>query len=409
MTEDTSKTPLALAVNAGSSSLKAALIRKDHTHVASFVGERLSSDDAVLHYTFENDSSKLDVPNSDHEHVLQRILDLLKQRDYLEDLVVSGHRVVHGGDTFTKSVVVDDKVIEEIESVSHLAPLHNPHNIKGIEAIRKTLPSLPIVAVFDTSFHTSLPPKASTYPIPKKYRKKGIRKYGFHGTSVRYVTRKAMEILPKMKSKENFNLIVCHLGNGASVTAVAGGKSVETSMGFSPLAGLMMGTRTGDIDPTVISFAVNALGLTVDEILNDLNKESGLKAMVDSHDPDMRSILEQADKGDEQARLAVDMFVYRLVQHIASSLVALPSAADAIIFTGGIGEHSPKIRKACAECLRQTILPGFSLDNDKNNNDGNDSDGVLTAEGAFPAGLEIATDEEAMIAQDCFELVSSQN
>mmetsp|Transcript_11879 Transcript_11879/g.22725 ORF Transcript_11879/g.22725 Transcript_11879/m.22725 type:complete len:312 (-) Transcript_11879:66-1001(-) len=309
---------------------------------------------------------------------------------------------------FTESVLVNDKVLEDIASVSHLAPLHNPHNIRGIEALRKSMPSLPIVAVFDTSFHTSLPQKACTYPIPEKYRNKGIHKYGFHGTSVRYVTKKAMEILPRMKSKESYNLIVCHLGNGASVTAVAGGKSVETSMGFSPLAGLMMGTRAGDIDPTVISFAVNSLGLSVDEVLADLNKESGLKAMVDTHDPDMRTILGQAADGDEQAKLAVDMFVYRVVQHIASSLAALPGPADAIVFTGGIGEHSPKIRKACAKYLKQSILPGFALDDDKNNNDGGDSKGVLTAEGAFPVGLEVATDEEAMIAQDSFELVASQ-
>lgn len=393
---------LVLSVNAGSSSLKASLIQENHEHVASFLGERLSSDKAVLHFTRGGDTTSREVPDCDHEKALENIVDYLKEHGLLDQTVATGHRVVHGGDKFTESVLVDEEVLKDIESVSHLAPLHNPNNIKGIKALRKSAPSLPAVAVFDTSFHTSLPEKASTYPLPKRYREKGIKKYGFHGTSVRYVTKKAIEML---ELKDSYNFIVCHLGNGASVTAVSDGKSVETSMGFSPLAGLMMGTRSGDVDPAIVSFAVESLGITIDQCMEDLNKESGLKAMVDTDDPDMRSITEKADGGNKQAKLAIEMYVYHVVKHIASSLVALPGQPDAIIFCGGVGEHSSKIRQACANCLQQTILPGFVLDENRNRDDGDNTKGVLSVEGSLPVCLQIATDEEAMIAHDCFQFV----
>lgn len=407
MTSKFTPDEVVLAVNAGSSSVKAALIKKDHTHLASFVAERLSSEHAVLHCNFQGDNKSFDIPNGDHEQALKKIFAFLKEHDLLDKVVATGHRVVHGGKKFTKSTLVDNHVLDDIEAVSHLAPLHNPHNVKGIKAIQKALPSVPAIAVFDTSFHTTLPQKAKTYPIPGKYREKGIQKYGFHGTSVRYVVDKATDLLSDLKEKKTYNLIVCHLGNGASVTGVAGGKSVETSMGFSPLAGLMMGTRSGDIDPAVVSFAMHTLGLTVDEVLDDFNKESGLKAMVDT-DPDMRNILKQAHEDNNAAKLAVDMFSYRVVQNIASCLVALPGSVDAIVFTGGIGEHSSEIRKYVAESLQRTILPGFVLDSDLNDNDGEESKGVLTAEGAFPICLAMATDEEAQIAKDSFFIASQE-
>jgi acetate kinase len=282
---------------------------------------------------------------------------------------------------------------------------HNPHNLAGIETMRELLPEVPAVAVFDTSFHSTLPAKASTYPIPEAYRKAGIRKYGFDGTSVKYDCGKAVSILRKLRPVRavvGLNLIVCHLGNGASVTAVSGGRSVETSMGFSPLAGLMMGTRAGSVDPAIVSHAVHYLNKTVDEVLDDFNKNSGLKAMVDDHEFDMRNLLKRS-KDDAKAALAVDMFVYRLAQHIASSMVALEGPLDAIVFTAGIGEHSAEIRQRCMVQLRSILH--IKLDPERNEVDGKDSGGVLTPDGSWPIVLDIATDEEAMILRECFRLV----
>ncbi|KAL7579470.1 hypothetical protein ACA910_007854 [Epithemia clementina (nom. ined.)] len=419
---DNTATKLVLSVNAGSSSLKAALVENGETHIASFLAERLETEDAVIHFSYDRKGTKKDasIPNCNHEDALQQILDFLKQpeHDLLVRLVATGHRVVHGGATFTDATIITEKVLQEIEAVSHLAPLHNPHNIKGIRSVQNVLPHLPAIAVFDTAFHSSLPPKASTYPLPESYRDKGIRKYGFHGTSVRYVSEKANQILqklwdessnPKRTKSNGCNMIVCHLGNGASVTAVNDqGQSVETSMGFSPLAGLMMGTRAGSIDPAIVSFAVHSLDKTVDDVLNDLNKESGLKAMTKDHDYDMRSLLKRAQQKDEDASLAVDMFVYRLVQHIASSMVALPGPIDAIIFTAGIGEHSSEIRRRCAEQLQTTILPQLSLDEAANNAGGSQTNGVLTKSSCWPVCLDIATDEEVMIAKDCLRLTQTK-
>jgi acetate kinase len=278
--------------------------------------------------------------------------------------------------------------------------------LAGINAMRELLPDLPAVAVFDTSFHSTLPAKASTYPIPEEYRKAGIRKYGFHGTSVKYVCGKAVSVLRKLfpsRATACLNLIVCHLGNGASVTAVSNSRSVETSMGFSPLSGLMMGTRAGSVDPAIVSHAVHHLNKSVDEVLDDLNRNSGLKAMVYPYPSfDMRDLLKRS-RDDGKAALAVDMFVYRLAQHIASSMVALEGPLDAIIFTGGIGEHSAEIRLRCIVQL-QSILR-IELDPERNEVDGKGSAGLLTPDGNWPAVLDIATDEEAMILRECFRLV----
>lgn len=414
---------LVLSINAGSSSLKAALIEDGETHLASFLAERLGTPDASIHFSHKdrtsggpNQKSDLSIPNCDHTRALEQIMEFLKQHDLLDDLVATGHRVVHGGTLFTDATLVTEKEVQAMEAISHLAPLHNPHNVHGIRSVLTAMPQVPAIAVFDTAFHSTLPPKARMYPLPESYRNQGICKYGFHGTSVRYVSEKANEILKTLSEKDDankespnkttgFNMIVCHLGNGASVTAVNDqGQSVETSMGFSPLAGLMMGTRSGSIDPAIVSFAVHALDKTVDEVLNDLNKESGLKAMTKDHDFDMRSLLKRVQENHEDAILAVDMFVYRLVQHIASSLVALPGPVQALVFTAGIGEHSAEIRRRCIEQLQSTILPQLSLDEAANIIDGNQSNGILTRPGCWPVCLDIATDEEVMIAQDCLRL-----
>lgn len=291
---------------------------------------------------------------------------------------------------------------------------HNPHNVAGIEAMRKMLPSTPNVAVFDTSFHASIPEKAYTYPLPKEYRDRDMRKFGFHGTSVRYVAQKATETLRHLSSTNNhhrhqepFQMMVCHLGNGASVTAVSGDKSMDTSMGFTPLSGLMMGTRCGDVDPSLVSFAVHQLeNKDVDKVLDDFNKKSGLKGMTHDGENDMRELLKRAGAGDLEAKLAVDMFVYHLSQHIAQYLISLEGPLDAIIFTAGIGEHSAEIRQRTIEQLSK-ILPSLKLDDERNKADGTNSNGVISLEGAWPVILDIPTDEEAMIAKESIRILAA--
>ena len=272
--------------------------------------------------------------------------------------------------------------------------------------MRELLPGIPAVAVFDTSFHSTLPDIASAYPIPEEYRKADIRKFGFHGTSVKYVCGKAVSVLRKLmpsRTVASLNMIVCHLGNGASVTAISNSQSVETSMGFSPLSGLMMGTRAGSVDPAIVLHAVHHLNKSVDDVLDDLNKNSGLKAMVYPYPSfDMRDLLKRS-REDDKAALAVDMFVYRLAQHIASSMVALKGPMDVIVFTGGIGEHSAEIRQRCIVRL-QWILH-IELDPERNEVGGKESAGVLTPDESWPAVLALATDEEAMISRECCRLI----
>ena len=273
--------------------------------------------------------------------------------------------------------------------------------------MRKLLPNIPNVAVFDTSFHSSIPVKAYTYPLPKAYRQMDMRKFGFHGTSVRYVTEKATELLKATSRPNNketpFQMIVCHLGNGASVTAVSGDKSMDTSMGFTPLSGLMMGTRCGDVDPSLVSFAVHHLGKDVDVVLNDFNKRSGLKGMIHDGESDMRELLSRAHNGDSEADLAVEMFIYRLSQHIAQYLISLEGPLDAIIFTAGIGEHSSEIRRRTIDQLSK-IIPSLDLDSERNEADGKNSNGFISKVGAWPVVLDVPTDEEVMIAKECIRM-----
>ena len=304
------------------------------------------------------------------------------------------------------------------KQMMHVLDSHNPHNVAGIETMQKLLKeqNIPNIAVFDTAFHSTIPPVAYNYPIPLEYRKQQMRKYGFHGTSVHYVTLEADKLLSKLKHttdsirapEDGFHLIVCHLGNGASVTAVSHGKSMDTSMGFTPLSGLMMGTRAGSIDPSIIDFACSTLDKTVEQVTVDLNKNSGLKAMTETGDSDMRSLLKGRSEGDAQATLAVDMFVYRLTQHIASSMIALQGPVDAIIFTAGIGENSAEIRRLACDQIHQSLLPQVALDTQRNAANGKDTDGIVSQEGAWPVILTIPTNEEKMIAKECLRLVGME-
>lgn len=278
-----------------------------------------------------------------------------------------------------------------------------------MEAMLELLPSIPNVAVFDTSFHSSIPEKGYTYPLPKEYRDKDMRKFGFHGTSVKYVSQKAVSLLePLAPHGKTLQMIVCHLGNGASVTAVSGNRSMDTSMGFTPLSGLMMGTRCGDVDPSLVSFAVHQLSKDVDEVLDDFNKKSGLKGMIHDGENDMRELLSRAKDGDEESTLAVEMFVYHLSQHIAQYLIALEGPLDAIIFTAGIGEHSAEIRERTISQLSK-ILPSLELNPSRNKDDGESSNGIISNEGAWPVILDIPTDEEAMIAKESIRLAKEHD
>lgn len=412
--EPASQPVFVLALNAGSSSLKASVIENGETTVVSFLAERLMTPESAIHvvlFSKTNEKTKEDLLKNDpqavltHAQALSQIIDYLRAKGFLASLLAVGHRVVHGGTLFSDSAVIEARELKEIESISHLAPLHNPHNVAGIEAIQTILKGTPNVAVFDTSFHSSIPKKAYTYPLPAEYRNRDMRKFGFHGTSVKYVAQKATELLSHHnKGPLPLQMVVCHLGNGASVTAVSGDRSLETSMGFTPLSGLMMGTRCGDVDPSLVSFACHQLDKDVDQVLNDFNKQSGLKGMIHDGENDMRELLARTKRSDPEAQLAVDMFVYRLSLHIAQSLIALEGPVDAIIFTAGIGEHSAEIRQRAVKELSK-LIPSLALDPGRNEADGSDTDGIISKDGAWPMVLDIATDEEAMIAKECIRLV----
>jgi len=340
-------------------------------------------------------------PNMSHKQAITVIIEQIKAHvpGLMETVAAVGHRVVHGGDKFSEASLVTDEVLNAIQNVSHLAPLHNPSNLEGIRIAKAVFPeNVPSIAVFDTAFHSTMPAHAYTYPLPKEYAHHQIRKYGFHGTSVKYVTQVATRKL-KQLNKGHRNLIVAHLGNGASVTAVVDGKGVDTSMEFTPLSGIMMGTRSGSVDPSIILYASQQMNKTPEEVLNDLNKKSGLYGVSGGHN-DMRVIIERASNCDPDALLALEMFVYILSKYIAGFVVSCGGHLDALIFTAGIGEHSPLIRKLTIEKL-SGILGGMRVDAERNEHDGRHSDGVITEDSQSCVAMVIPTDEEAMICREC--------
>ena len=300
-----------------------------------------------------------------------------------------GHRVVHGGESFSKSVAIDESVVAEIESCSSLAPLHNPANLAGIAAAQEVFPELPHVAVFDTAFHQTMPVHAYRYAVPRAwYTELKVRRYGFHGTSHAYVSREAARYLDQTVAETS--VIVAHLGNGCSACAVHAGESLDTTMGLSPLEGLVMGTRSGDVDPALHSYLANHLGLSLDEITNSLNKESGLLGLSGQSN-DMRTLVELAEGGDAEAGLAIAVFAYRLAKAIGALAAALPKL-DAIVFTGGIGENSAYTRQATASHLQ---VFGVSLDDEANQKNAS----KISLSNTLPC-LVIATNEELMIADE---------
>lgn len=333
-----------LVVNAGSSSLKYQLIEMtDESVLAKGVCERIGQKSSVLKHSGKA-SVEIERPMPTHAEAIKLVLEALVHPEYgvirsMRDIAAVGHRVLHGGEDFHSSVLVTDDVLKKIESNIDLGPLHMPPNIMGIRACREVMPDAPTVAVFDTTFHSTMPDYAYMYAIPyEDYKKYKIRKYGFHGTSHLYVSGEAR----KLMGRDDFKLVVCHLGNGASVSAVKNGRCVDTSMGLTPLEGLIMGTRSGDIDPAVIEFLMNKTGMNIHEATDYLNKKSGVLG-VSGIGSDFRDLTKAMDEGNERARLAVEMFAYRVKKYIGSYAAAM-GGLDFIAFTGGIGEHTPVVR-----------------------------------------------------------------
>ena len=367
-----------LVLNSGSSSLKFQVFDMAGPHLLiGGAAERIGEPDSI----------------SDHASALDYVDRRLEEAGTLGDgegLAAIGHRVVHGGEAFREPCVIDDRVIDTIRELSPLAPLHNPPNLLGIEVARERWPHVPQVAVFDTAFHQSVPPRAYRYAVPDSwYRSHGVRRYGFHGTSHAYVAKQTARELGR--PLEKLNLIVLHLGNGASVTAVANGKSIDTSMGLTPLEGLVMGTRGGDLDPGVLLHMASHGGMSVDEIATSLNHDSGLTGLCGAGD--MRDILRREADGDESARLALEVYVYRMRKYIGAYVAAL-GRVDAIVFTAGVGENSPDIRARVCEKL--DVL-GVKLDEGRNRAHRSGAR-PIHAEGAPVAVWVVPTNEELEIA-----------
>ena len=391
---------LILVLNCGSSSLKGAVLNSENGDVLlSCLGEKLNLADAYITFKVNGQKERVDLsatPN--HTGAVGAMLEKLKAMGLESQIGAIGHRVVSGGEEYSESVLIDDSVMAAIEKCIPLAPLHNPANLLGIRAAQDIFKGLPNVAVFDTAFHQTMPEHAYMYAIPRKfYRELGVRRYGFHGTSYRFVAEEAANVLGA--DKNNLKLVIAHLGNGASITAVRNGKSMDTSMGLTPLEGLVMGTRSGDVDPSIFSFLADNLKLSTQQITDILNKESGLMG-ISELSSDCRVIEEESLNGHEGAVLALEMFSYRLAKYVASMAVAA-GGLDALVFTGGIGENSDIIRE---KVLNYCAFLGFSVDKDANTAARFGKAGVITAAGSKVKAVVIPTNEELMIAQDTARL-----
>lgn len=392
-----------LVINSGSSSLKFAVIDSETGEaLISGLGECFGLPEAVIGWKFNGEKCEeaITAPSNHHQEAINRIVSLMEELGFKESIVAVGHRIVHGGEKFTSTVRINDTVLAEIESIADLAPLHNPAGAKGIRAAMAAYPTLPQFAVFDTAFHQTMPERAYTGAVSRElYKEYGIRRFGFHGTSHYFVSREAAKMLNVEVDK--VNLITVHLGNGASVCAISNGKSVDTSMGFTPLSGLMMGTRCGDLDPGIIEFLMKK-GWSQDKVFNALHKESGFLGVSGGLTSDARGILEAMEQGHDGARLAFEVFTYRVAKYISSYLVPLDSL-DAIVFTGGIGENSMPIR---SEILRNLKLLGFVEDEAGNAAARFGATGQIAESALLGAkALVIPTNEEFVIAQQSVELL----
>lgn len=396
-----------LVINAGSSSLKYQLIDMDNVNVlAKGLCERIGIEGSNLQHKnlTKNIIKKIEEKMDSHADAIRMVLEALTNSEYgvinsMDEISAVGHRVVHGSEFFADSCVIDGKVMEALKMCIPVAPLHNPPNITGIEACEKIMPNVPQVAVFDTAFHQTMPAKAYMYALPYEYYEKyKIRKYGFHGTSHKYVANEAAKMLEK--PLESLKLITCHLGNGSSVSAVDCGKCVDTSMGFTPLDGVVMGTRTGSMDPAVVTFLMNNENLSPDEMNNLMNKKSGVDG-ISGISSDFRDLSAAAEQGNKRAKLALDMFIYSVTKYIGAYAAAM-GGVDAVIFTAGIGENDGAIR---AEIVKNLEFMGIKINSELNKTRGEQID--VTAEGAKVKTLVIPTNEELMIAMDTLRLTNS--
>lgn len=386
-----------LVINCGSSSIKFALYNQDNLQTPRLTAltERLNEDqpDIILHGDIELEH--LLPAKAGHHQAMQTFIELARAE--LGTLAGIGHRVVHGGEAFHDSILLTDEVISQLEPLNALAPLHNPINLLGIRLCTELFPGIPQVGVFDTAFHQSITPATYLYGVPYDwYERDGVRRYGFHGTSYRYVTAETARRLNKPAT--DLNLLIAHLGNGCSACAVRGGRSVDTSMGLTPLEGLVMGTRCGDIDPGLIAHMKRSRNMTIEEVTRDLNRNSGLKGLSGIGN-DMRQLLQAEKEGHEGARRAIDVFCFRVARQFAALSVSLPSL-DAIVFTGGIGEHAGEVRRRILAAWR---MMNYRLDEQLNASNG-DALGRISQTGS-PLALVVPTSEERMIAADTLKLI----
>lgn len=388
-----------ISINAGSSSLKFSLYNMgDESVIASGLFERIGIEGSnyVIKYNGEKVSEEIELNN--HTDAVKVLLDKLVALEIissLEEINGVGHRLVHGKDKYSESVIITDEVVKDLDEFKEFAPLHNPANILGIKAFKEALPEVPMVGVFDTAFHQTMNKETYLYPVPYKwYSEYGVRKYGFHGTSHRYITDSVRDIL----GRDDFKLISCHIGNGGSITAVKDMKCVDTTMGFTPLAGIMMGTRSGEIDSSIIPYVMEKEGKNASEIIDDLNKNSGLIG-VSEFSSDMRDILAECDNGNEKAITAKNKYVRRIVDYIAQYYVLL-DGADVIVFTAGVGENSTPIRREVCEKL---ACLGVKIDLDQNSKRGEII--KISTDDSKIAVYVIPTDEELMIARDTLKLI----
>jgi acetate kinase len=394
-----------LVINCGSSSLKFQLINSDTEQcIAKGLCERIGIEGSQISYTPEGGEKEVTVtPMPDHTEAIRLVLDALTNPKTgvvksLDEIGAVGHRIVHGGEKFAASTIITDDVVKAIEECNDLAPLHNPANLIGINACKTLMPGTPMVAVFDTAFHQTMPEEAYMYGIPYEYYKKyKIRRYGFHGTSHSFVSKKAAEDLGK--NYDDLKIIVCHLGNGASISAVKNGKCVDTSMGLTPLEGLIMGTRSGDIDPAIIEFIAHKEGKSIDDIMTILNKKSGVLGLSDNLSSDFRDLEAGHDKGDANATRTLKTYCYRVAKYIGSYVAAM-NGADVICFTAGVGENAPLVRTWVCEYLGYL---GITLDEEANHKRGEDI--VISTADSKTTVMVIPTNEELAIARETVRLV----
>lgn len=393
-----------LVLNCGSSSIKYQFIDTDgKITLAKGIVDRIGMSGAVLSHTrYDGDTIKIAGEILDHTMGIEYVLGVMLSKNHgviddKDDIDAVGHRVVHGGETFTGSVLITSEVISVLQDNIELAPLHNPPNIKGIQAVSRILPNKPQVGVFDTSFHTKMPPKAFLYGIPYElYKKYKIRRYGFHGTSHRYVSKKAAEILGQ--NYDELKIVTAHLGNGCSMAAIDRGISVDTTMGFTPLEGLLMGTRSGDLDPSLILYIMSKEDLTANEAGTLLNKHSGMIG-ISGESSDMREILAAAKEDHKRAKYALEIFCYRIKKYLGSYAAAM-GGLDAFVFTGGIGENSFEVRE---EVCRKLEFLGINLDNERNKA----NQEIISTDKSKVKILRVPTNEELVIALDTSEIVKS--